>query len=245
MINGKDNEVQINKTNDNVDIGHKGHRERLKKRYLDGGFSSFSEHEVLELILFYAIPRRDTKQLAKKLLKQFGNIQNVFDATPLELNRLGGLSENSAILVSLILKSYEVYIGENNNKLVLDNTSAVYRYLRQFFINEKRECFYIICLNVKKQLIKTCLVSEGSVSETHIYIRNIIEDVIKSNAVNVILAHNHPSQICEPSDVDIITTNKIINSLNMISVNVIDHIIMTDNDYYSFVKNKLIKKQSK
>ncbi len=218
-----------------------GHRERLKKRYLESGFSSFSDHEVLELIYFYAIPRRDTKPMSKNLLKAFGSLQAVFEATPEELMSVGNVSENVAILFSLMLKTYEVYITSIDNKIELKNPNVVSRYLRSFFVNAKRECFYIVCLDSKKKLINTHLISEGSSTEIQIYIRNIFEEVIKTNATNVILVHNHPSGDCFPSKEDIIATDEIIKSLSLISVKVIDHIIMTSDDYYSFAKNGILK----
>lgn len=233
-----DNDKRENK----IESSHNGHRQRLKNRFLESGFASFSEHEVLELIFFYALPRRDTKPLAKNLLEKFGSIQAVFEATPYELMKIGKLSENSAILFSIMLQSYEVYISTKNVKQTLDNPSVVNRYLRQFYVNEKKECFYIICLDGRKRLINSHLISEGSISETHIYARNIVEEIIKSNAVNVILAHNHPIGTCEPSSQDIVATKSIITLLEAISVNVIDHIIISDDDYYSFAKNKLIRK---
>ncbi len=218
-----------------------GHRDRLKKRYLSSGFSGFSDHEVLELIYFYALPRRDTKPLAKKLLTKFGSLKNIFEATPDELMKIGGLSENSAILFSLMMETYRVYVSTKDVRIELKTPTSVHRYLKQFFVNEKRECFYLVCLDNKKRLINTYLISEGSIDETQVYIRNIFEEAIKSNAVNVILAHNHPSGDPTPSNQDIIATDNIVKSLEIVSVRVLDHVIITDDDYYSFLKNKILK----
>lgn len=218
-----------------------GHRQRLKNRYMESGFSSFSDHEVLELIFFYAIPRRDTKPMAKQLLADFGSLQAVFEASPEDLMRIGKVSENVAILFSLMLKTYEVYLAQEDTKIVFKSPDVVSRYLKKFFVNEKRECFYLVCLDQNKKLINTLMVSEGSTNEIQIYIRNIFEVVIKTNATNVILVHNHPSGECVPSKSDIMTTNEIIKSLELVSVKVVDHIIMTKDDYYSFAKNKIIK----
>ncbi len=228
----------VPKKPDNTNVGH---RERLKKRYMDSGFASFSDHEVLELIYFYALPRRDTKPLAKKLLEIFGSIQAVFEATPQELIKFGGLSENSAILFSLMLKSYEVYLTSDDARIELKTPSAVSRYLKKFFVNEQHECFYLICLDSKKRLLSTHLISKGSADETQVYIRNIFEATIKTRATNVILVHNHPDGICQPSKEDIYSTDEVIRSLSVISVKVLDHIIMTNKDFYSFAKNKIIE----
>lgn len=219
---------------------NKGHRQRLKDRYLQNRFSSFSDHEVLELIYFYAIPRRDTKPMAKNLLNKFGTIQKVFEATPQELIDIGELSQNAAILFSIMMEAYKVYLSSKDIKIDLSSLDSVSRHLKKFFINEKRECFYVVCLDGDKKLINTYLISEGSINETQIYTRNIFEETIKSNAINIILAHNHPSGQCMPSKQDIVATNEIIKSLALISVKVLDHIIFTDDDYYSFAKNKLI-----
>ncbi len=219
----------------------KGHRQRLKKRYMESGFSSFSEHEVLELIYFYAIPMKDTKPLAKKMLDSFGSLQAVFEATPQEIMSTCDVTENVAILFSLMLQSYEVYLNCSDTKITFKNPDVVFRYLKKFFVNTKHECFYMVCLDQKKKLINTNLVSEGSTTEIQVYIRNIFEIAIKTNAANVILVHNHPSGECLPSKSDILTTDQIIKSLELISVKVLDHMILTKDDYYSFAKNKILK----
>ncbi len=219
----------------------KGHRERLKKRYLENGFDSFSDHEVLELIYFYAVPRRDTKPMAKKLLNKFGSLQAVFEASPQELMEIGELSSNTAILFSLILKSYEAYLRFDENKIKLKTPATVSRYLQKLFVNEQHECFYILCLDKDKKLINKYLISKGSFNETQIYTRNIFEAAIKSKADSVILVHNHPSGECYPSKQDILATDKVIQALSQISVKVLDHIIMTKTDSFSFANNKILK----
>lgn len=236
--NDLDNNTPI--VREKVKNHYTGHRQRLKNRYLESGFSSFSEHEVLELIYFYAIPRRDTKPMAKNLLNKFGSIQKVFEATPHELMKIGGLTENSSILFSLMLQSYKVYITSKDAKIKLGTLDSVVRHLRKYFINQKRERFYLVCLDSEKRLINTHLISEGSINETPIYIRNIFEEIIHSNAKNVILAHNHPGGQCFPSKEDIDATNEIIKALYLVFVKVLDHVIFTDNDYYSFAKNNII-----
>ncbi len=227
--------------NNKTEHSAKGHRQRLKKRYMEGGFSSFSDHEVLELIYFYAVPMKDTKPLAKKMLQSFGSLQSVLEASPQEIMSTCNVTENVAILFSLMLQTYEVYLDCDDKKIIFKNPDVVYRYLRKFFINKKHEHFYMVCLDQNKKLINTHLISEGSTTEIQVYIRNIFEIAIKTEAVNVILVHNHPSGECLPSKSDILTTDQIINHLELISVKVLDHMIITKDNYYSFAKNKILK----
>lgn len=217
-----------------------GHRKRLKERYINTGFDSFSDHEVIELMLFYAIPYSDTKGMAKAILEEFGNIRYLFEATVEEISTRCNVSSHVAIMLSLAFSSYKIYLKSSENFTALNSTSAVHRYLQVFFAGQKVECFYIICMDQKKKLIKPCLISKGSTTSTQIYIRNIVEAVIKSDATKVILAHNHPSGHIEPSSSDIEATSQITRVLHSINVDVVDHIIISDNDFFSFYKNNLL-----
>lgn len=217
-----------------------GHRKRLKERYKNTGFDSFSDHEVIELMLFYAIPYSDTKGMAKAILDEFGNIRYLFEATVEEISSRCKVSEHVAIMLSLAFSSYKIYLKSSENFTVLNSTASVHRYLQVFFAGEKVECFYIICMDQKNRLIKPCLISRGSTTSTQIYIRNIVEAVIKSDATKVILAHNHPSGHIEPSSSDIDATKQITRVLHSIHVEVVDHLVVSDNNFFSFYKNNLL-----
>lgn len=220
---------------------NKGHRQRLKTRFKNTGFDDFSDHEIIELMLFYAIPLKDTKTLAKEILDEFGQIRYLFEASVDEIVNRTGVTENVAILLNLVFSSYKVYLKSTQTMTELKNASTVNRFLKTFYAGARKERFYVLCLDSKKRLIKACLISEGSINETQVYIRNILEDVIKTNATKVILTHNHPSGNATPSTADIESTKQIIRALKIISVEVLDHIIITDDDYFSFKKNDLLK----
>lgn len=218
-----------------------GHRKRLKKRFVETGFEGLAEHEILELILFYAIPYKDTKDLAKSILEEYGTIANLFESDVQDIVTRTKVSEHTAILISLIFSTYKVYLKSKDELPILKSASAVNRYLKTFYVGTIRECFYVICLDAKKKLIKTCLISEGSATQTQIYVRNIIECVLKNGATQVILTHNHPSGKLTPSFSDVESTKQIVRALNTISVKVLDHIIVCDDNYFSFSQNGLLK----
>lgn len=218
-----------------------GHRKRLKSRYINHGIDSFEDHEVLELILFYAYPRVDTNGLAHSFLNEYGSLNNLCNASVEDLKNRLGITENVAVLITLLPSVYKKYcISSIDNKVIFNNTKDVGQYAINLFHDKTRESFYIICLDGKKRIINTCLISEGTVTETSIYTRNIVETALTNRSVNIILVHNHPGGNCFPSIADINSTVLIINALKYVSIRVLDHIIVSGNNYFSFYDKKTI-----
>lgn len=222
-------------------VMHEGHRERIKKRFLNEGLDSFEDHQVLELLLFYAIPRKDTNELAHTLINKYGSLSAVFEADPVELATTIGISDNSAVLLSLIPYLSRYYLKDKWSKNeIIDSSTKAGKYLLDLFAGRNYEMFYLICLDVQNKVINASLVHEGTVNEVHIYPRIIVETALRYKANSVILAHNHPSGSIEISIADEEATKKIKLALNAISIQVMDHIIVAGNHYVSFAEKGIL-----
>jgi len=220
---------------------HEGHRERLKRRFIEQGLDGFEDHQVLELLLFFSIPRKDTNDIAHRLISTFGSISNVFEAHPKDLQKVNGVGENSAILISLISQISRRYLADKNRKTFqLRNVEVASEYIKSLFVGRKNEVFYVICLDTQLNVIYSAPLFEGTVKEAVVYPRKVVECVIRYNASSVILAHNHPGGSVRPSMDDINTTQKIVNALSTIGVTVNDHFIVAGDKYYSFAQNGIL-----
>ncbi|MDD4169197.1 MAG: DNA repair protein RadC [Desulfotomaculaceae bacterium] len=220
---------------------HAGHRQRVKARYLAEGLDDFEDHQVLELILFYCIPIRDTNELAHRILNEFGSLAGVLEADPRELCRRCGVSENTAVLISLIPPLARRYFKAKwGGKPELNSSSKAGEYVVSLFIGRTYEVFYVICLDAQNRVNYAALVQEGTINEAAVYPRLIVEAALRHQANCVILAHNHPGGTLRPSDADIQVTKKIVTALGTIAVHVADHIIVAGESYYSFAENGLL-----
>jgi DNA repair protein RadC len=211
----------------------------MRERYLnDNGFDSFADHEALELLLFYCIPQRDTNELAHKMLREFGSLANLMDAHPKDIVKRCKISENTAIMVSMIPKLAKRYYKskwEKNARLI--NSQIAGRYLIDLFAERNTESFYLLCLDAQRRLNNAAIISEGTVEETAVYIRNIIQSALLHNAVNVVLSHNHPGGSVSASGADIEATRQIIRAFDLMEITVLDHIIVANGRYFSFAEN--------
>ncbi len=213
---------------------HDGHRMRMKKRYLNEGLDSFEPHEILELLLYYSIPRRDINELSHRLVERFGSVANVFDADTEALMQIEGISENSAILLHLIPQLSRIYnLSKWDRKTSLASVDTVGQYAVSMYIGKKNEEFGIICLDSNRRVHYSGIIIKGTVNQAEAYPRTVVAAVLKHNAVNVILTHNHPSGSIMPSESDKEATHNIVNALEAIDVNVLDHIIVSGDRFFS------------
>ena len=225
-----------------------GHRERIKEKFLKNGIDGFAEYEILELLLTYCIPRKDTKPIAKELLNKFKSLDNVFKADFDKLSAIDGLGKNSIAFLKLIgeLPSI-IYKDELKNKKLVDketlkisNKDILLKYLRNKIGYEEIEKFYIIYLSSSNEVIEFEENSVGTLDRSSVYPREIYKKVINLNAKSIILAHNHPSDNITPSKSDIELTNEIAKGLKNFGALLIEHIIITKNSYFSFLEEGLI-----
>lgn len=213
---------------------HEGHRIRLKDKFLLGSIDGFEDHEVLELLLFYAIPRKNTNVIAHKLLEQFGSLDAVFDAPINLLKTVDGVGESTAIFIKIISDISRLYIERkyDNGKRALNFTEMKNK-LAMKFIGRQEETVAIMLLDAKGKILYDGIVNKGTVNAVDIYMRKIIELIVLYSASSIILAHNHPSGVALPSKDDIETTLSINNILKSMKVHLLDHIVVADGDYVS------------
>lgn len=220
---------------------HEGHRERLRNRFLTEGLDNFEQHQVLELLLFYAIPRRDTNELAHELLRKYGSLAGVLEADPSDLAAHSGIGVNSAILLSMIPALSRMYFKDKwREKPELNSSTKAGEYAVALFAGKSYENFYVICLDTQNKVNFAALVHEGTINEAAVYPRLIVETALRHQANSVILAHNHPGGSLKPSEADIQVTKRISTGLNSISIKLVDHIIVAGDKYYSFAEKGLI-----
>nr|WP_316625555.1 JAB domain-containing protein [uncultured Ruminococcus sp.] len=231
---------------------HKGHRERLRKRFIENGLDGFEEHQALELFLFYAIPRKDTNPLAHRLLERYRSISGVCDAPIDELQRDFGISENAAALLKLLPEMSRLY---NESRLAKDSIidlDTLGEIVKKKFIGRTAEVVVLILGDAKGKMVYFDVVSKGSVNSSDFPVRRIVELAIRHNArIAVIahnhpsgnalpIAHNHPSGNALPSRTDLNTTKLIADTLRGVGVSLLDHYIVADNDYISLRESHLM-----
>ena len=213
---------------------HGGHRRRLKNRFLEEGLEHFDDHQVLELLLFYCIPRQDTNPIAHALLDHFGSLSQVMEAPPSELQKIPGMGEASAAFLSLINSFTRYYQVNRASSLVILNTlEQCGSYLMPFFYGRRNETVYLLCLDAKCKVLCCKEVGEGSVNSASVPIRRIVEMALGANATSAILAHNHPSGLAFPSDEDQLTTRQLAIALAAVDITLVDHMIIADDEFVS------------
>lgn len=217
---------------------HTGRRDRIRKRFVNESLDYFEEHEVLELLLYYAIPMRDTNTLAHRLIQEFGSLSGVLEAPCEELIKKCRITRNTAILITMIPGIARKYLNSRWGKRVkIVNSGEAGEYAATLFTGRIHETFYVINLDNANQIISAKKINEGTINETHVYPRLIVETALASHANSIILAHNHPGGTHYPSNMDIEVTHKIMRTLREISIHVIDHIVVAGEKYYSMAEN--------
>ena len=222
----------------NQDNIHAGHRKRLKERYLTEGLDNFNQINVLELLLFYCVQRRDTNPLAHRLLDRFGSISDVLNASAEELMQVEGITHHIAIFLTMISDLNRYYLVNNATKVkIINTTEDTCKYITPFFENRKKETVFLLCLDAKKKVLCCKNMGEGSVNSANISIRKIVEVALNANATSVILAHNHPSGLALPSSEDIQTTARLARALSLVEIILADHVIVAGGDSVSLLQS--------
>ena len=213
---------------------HDGHRKRLKEQFLNHG-DGFHDHQLLELLLCYAIPQGDVNALAHRLLDRFGSLAGVLDARPEALEQVPGVGEHTAVLLKLIpVLSGRYQADRAGMGTILDSTQAAGQYLRPYFSQGARyEMAYLVCLDGKYKVLGCHKLDEGTVNAAEITPRKMVEIVLAHNATAAILAHNHLSGLALPSNADLMSTQQLRTILRSVDVELLDHLIFTDDDMVS------------
>ncbi|MYZ47499.1 RadC family protein [Propylenella binzhouense] len=212
-----------------------GHRDRLRSRFRDGGAAALADYELIELALFRALPRRDTKPIAKALLRRFGTIAEVLSASPARLREIEGVGEAVVLELKLIKALSERLAQEAVRKrTVLSSWSALLDYCRTAMAYEEREQFRILFLDKKNGLIADEVQQTGTVDHTPVYPREVVRRALELSASAIILVHNHPSGDPTPSRADIQMTQTIIDVAKPLGIVVHDHLIIGREGHVSF-----------
>lgn len=221
---------------------HDGHRERLKERFRSEGLDGFTEVQVLELLLFYCVPRKDTNEIAHALLEKFGTLAQVLDANPGDLEKVPGMGSSSALFLKLLSAAGRRYqISRTESASILRTIEQCGAYLQPRFFGRKHEAVFLLCMDAKCKVLTCKQVGEGSVNSAGVPIRRIVETALSANATMVVLAHNHPSGLALPSADDIQTTKRLAVALDTVEITLIDHLVFSDDDYVSMAQSGYYK----
>ena len=221
---------------------HNGHRERLKERFSSEGLDGFTEIQVLELMLFYCVPRQDTNPLAHRLLEHFGTLAQVLDASPAELERVPGVGKSVSTYLKLstaVMRRYLVSRAQEN--VILDSIEKCGDYLVPRFFGKRNETVLLLCLDAKCKVLCCKEVGEGTVNTAAVPIRRVVEIAMSANATSVVMAHNHTSGVAIPTKEDIETTRLAAQALGSVEIRLIDHIVVAEDDYTSMVLSGLYR----
>lgn len=212
---------------------HEGHRERMRNKYVNKGIEVFEQHEILEMLLFYAIPRKNTNDIAHRLLDACGSLSAVFDA-PIDILMQQGLSYNAAVLLHMIpdlSRAYQSDKFDNEEKIITDENIG--KKMVHLFAGKNEECVYAFFLDAKGKEKYSGIISKGDASSAPLFSKDIVSIAARCKAVTVIIAHNHPSGVAFPSRADLEATADIADALDTIGIHLADHIIVADRDYIS------------
>lgn len=220
---------------------HDGHRKRLTARFLSQGLEGFAPHEVLELLLFYSIPRQDTNELAHRLIERFGSLSAVFEAPYARLLEVKGVGENTAALLKLIPGMARVYYTDRQAGAYIRSNQDAQELLLPRFVGRREEVVYVLLLDAKGKCLSVELVHQGSLNGAEVSLRKIAGLAISMNAAGVILAHNHPNGVSAPSREDVLTTRHMQEALNAMEIQLVDHLVFADRAFTSLRQSGLLR----
>ncbi|MBR6186421.1 MAG: DNA repair protein RadC [Clostridia bacterium] len=220
---------------------HAGHRSRLRARYKREGLAGFAPHEVLELLLTYALPRIDTNLIAHALIEKFGSLSGVLEASPQELERVPGVGPQASTLLSMMVPLLRLYEQE---KLLPKKRFKTYpdlrAYCRTLFLGAENEQFYLLCLDARLNLLSVRMIAAGTPNQVRVEPRLVAQELLRCGAVGAVISHNHPSGFSFPSQEDIDLTRQIGETLEKMDIRLYDHIVIAGNQDYSFFSHHLL-----
>ncbi len=220
----------------------KGHRKRLREKFIKSGMAGFHDYEIVELLLSLGTPRKDCKQPAKEAIARFKTLRGVMEAPSEELQQIKGIGPHNAFGIKLVQEIAREYLkAKILDKPFYKSSQEVFDYLYHSMRDLKKEVFKVIYLNAQNQIIDAVNLAEGVVNSSSVPVREVIEGAVKHNAVSLIFVHNHPSGNPEPSANDKELTRNMVYAGKVTQIKVLDHIIIGDNRYFSFAGDGLIE----
>lgn len=221
---------------------HDGHRNRMREKFRKNGFDGMYSHEILEMLLFYSIPRRNTNKIAHDLIDRFGSLTGVFEASEEQLTAVDGITQSSATLIKMIIPLYNEYKKETNSAKRLDDPHDCGKFLVEYYSGMMKERITVICIDASCRILGFEEVCDGDASGVMVNFRRIVEIVMKYPLASaVIIAHNHPGGIALPSREDITATGELRKTLEPMGISLVDHIIIAGDDYISMSSSECFK----
>ncbi len=223
---------------------HAGHRERMRRRFLDAGLDSFADHEVLEYALSYAVPRGDTNEIAHRLLTGFGSLAAVFEADPADLAVVEGMGPRTAAFLSFVPQLARRYLKNRleTDKPCLKTSEEAMAYAVPLMAGRADEVFYVVSLDAACRVLHAELLAQGTVAEVRLHPRQVVEVALRNRASSVMFVHNHPAGTARPSTDDLRLTETLVKALQPLSIKVLDHIVVAGDQAYSFAREKVMPK---
>lgn len=219
---------------------HKGHRERLRQ-LAEKGLQNLPEHQVLELLLSYIIPQKDTNPLAHNLINKFGSLAGVFEATPAKLKQVNGIGDVAASFIHMCSQIPQIYKDSKiKDKVIIASPRQAMEYFNEIISIGPVEKFYIAYLNSKCEVIKTENFTNGSISKIAVDIKALTFSILEQNASGIIICHTHPNGLAKPSQEDLAFTKQLTLAVQTMGIRMLDHIILSNNDSFSFLNEGLL-----
>lgn len=218
---------------------HSGHRQRVKKQFDENGFKGMNDHEVLEMLLFFGIPHKNTNELAHRLIQHFDGLPGVFAADRKELAGFKDMTENASYLIKMILPLYRIYSEALfKEKPVLKTQEEVVAFLKNLYADKAHtECIYVLFFDSKNTLITYRILGEGDINSSVVDYRKLASMVLETKASSIVISHNHPHGISLPSGDDVNVTKVLVPFLDTLKVTLLDHIILAEDSYFSMAKS--------
>lgn len=214
---------------------HKDHRKKVREKFYECGLQGMAAHNIIELLLFFGIPFKDTNPMAHELVNRFGSLSAVLEAKRSDLMQVKGMTENAACLISMILPLYRKYSEDLvNRKKNFKDTDELVEFLRTLYIdNNNTERVFVLCFDANNYLITFRMLNEGDINSSSFDLRKLAALVLETNCQSVVVSHNHPHGVVLPSGDDINVTKSVVSLLSTLKVKLADHIIISDSDYFS------------
>jgi len=219
-----------------------GHRERLRKRFLMSGIAGFHDYEILELLLTYVVVRKDCKGIAKELLGKYGDLYTLLKQPKDELKKNSFVTDRTVVFFKVIFQilEKELYKKIHNEKITISSNVQLLNYLEYSLLKRDIEVFKVLFLNTQNELLKEEELFKGTLDRSTVYIRELVKKILDYNAKSVIIVHNHPSGSLKPSQSDITLTQKLKDTFERIEIRLLDHLIISEKGYFSFLEGGLL-----
>lgn len=222
-----------------------GHRQRLRDRFNTSGLSAFEDHEVLELLLTYAVPRKDVKPIAHALLERLGSLSNVLDTPATELTKVEGVGETGATLLHLMTALTRRYLRDRwGAKPQLNTREDLARFVVDELATATNEVFLLVLLTHENHVLRSLALHEGSITSAPVYPRLVVEAALRHHAAKVVFAHNHPGGVAQPSEEDLAITRTLVGVLDALAIPVVDNLVVAGPRTFSMAEAGLLRAPS-